>query len=69
MKGGDNCEKGLEEKHVGERSVLLAERQIGSCKVCSEEMPQVKELKGLGPNVASLQHSQRQADRVFALSA
>jgi hypothetical protein len=26
-------------------------------------MPQVKELKGLNPDVAGLQHAQRQADR------
>jgi len=63
MKGGVSCEEGIKKRDSGKRSFLLVGCQSDSYQIGNEEMPQVKELKGLSPNVAGLQHQQRQAGR------
>jgi hypothetical protein len=68
MKGGEGCDEGIRQENPEEGGILLADHE-GCCYVSNEEMPQVKELKGLGPDVAGLQHMKLRADRVFVLSA
>jgi hypothetical protein len=66
MKGGDGCEEGIEKRSCGKGSNLLVGYQRDSCQIDNEKMSQVKELKGLSPGVAGLQHLQRQADRALS---
>jgi len=63
MKGGDGCEEVITKRCSGKGGSILAERQGRPCQVDNEEVSQVKELKGVNPNVAGLQHEQHQADR------